>query len=348
MSTFADVHVHLREPGGTQKEDFETGTMAAIAGGYTQVLDMPNNNPPTATPEALQEKENLAKDRIWCDVGFNFGATKESCEYFKVVKKNVFGIKVYMSQTTGPLLITEPEERDVIFKHWDSNLPIMIHARDEIVEVAIKLAEKYDRKIHICHITANQIQTVLRAKKQGVKISSEVCPHHLFLTEDNLGSLGPFGLMKPPLLTKKESQKLWEYIDRIDMISTDHAPHTVEEKFDQLQPKFGVPGLETTLPLMLWAVKRKLISQQRMIEMLSISPRRIFNFPVQPDTYMEVNLSKEYTIGSKKLFTKCQWTPFKKLNGVGEIKKVVMKGETVFENGHFVGKPAGEIIHPSV
>src|SRR3989344_3289105 len=176
-----DVHVHLREPGATHKEDFSTGTKAAVVGGYTQVLDMPNNNPPTVTPQALLGKEKHASGRIWCDVGFNFGATAESSKYFKKVIKNVFGLKVYMNHTTGPLLVDKLNDRDLIFKSWTSELPIMVHAEGETVKVAIRLAQKYKKALHVCHVTADQIKVIERARREKVQVTCEVTPHHLFL-----------------------------------------------------------------------------------------------------------------------------------------------------------------------
>lgn len=341
-----DVHVHLREPGATQKEDFESGTKAAVAGGYTQILDMPNNTPPTTTPEALEQKVQLASGRIWCDLGFNFGATAQSTNFFNNVGKKIFGLKVYMNQTTGPLLIENTQERELIFKSWESPLPIMVHAEGETVGVAIALAKKYKKALHVCHITADQIATVIKAKKEGLAISSEVCPHHLFLTQDDVKNLGPLGMMKPPLLSKSDQKKLWDNLDKIDMISTDHAPHTLQEKNDQTSPKFGVPGLETTLPLMLKAMSEGLISQERLIEMASTNARRIFRLSDQPDTYVEIDTSKQFTITNNNLFTKCAWTPFVGQKGMGVIKNVALRGESIFKDGKFQGKPSGIIMHP--
>ena len=343
-----DVHVHLREPGATQKEDFETGTLAAIAGGYTQILDMPNNIPPTVTAQKLKDKIKRATGRIYCDTGFNFGATRHSTRYFKNIQKKVFGLKVYMNQTTGPLLVERHEDRDLIFKSWSGPLPIMVHAEGETVEIAIKLAKKYQKPLHVCHITPDQIKSIEKARSQGINISCEVCPHHLFLTKNDISRLGTLGIMKPPLLSKKNQKKLWGNLDKIDMISTDHAPHTLDEKYDQSSPKFGVPGLETMLPLMLPAVADGRISLDRLIAMTCTNPRKIFKLPKQPDTYVLVDFSKTYKISSKNLFTKCGWTPFEDMEGRGEIRRVVIRGQTVFRNGQFVAKPQGKIIHPSL
>ncbi len=341
-----DVHVHLREPGGTHKEDFETGTKAAVAGGFTQILDMPNNVPPTVTPKALEAKISLAKKRLWCDIGFNFGATKTSSRYFKKINKKVFGLKVYMNQTTGPLLVDRFKDRDLIFKSWISPLPIMVHAEGETVEVAIKLAKKYQKNLHVCHVTFNQLKAIEKARKDGVKISCEVCPHHLFLNKSDIKKLGPLGIMKPPLLPKQDQQRLLNNLDKIDIISTDHAPHTLEEKYDQASPKFGVPGLETALFLMLDIVSQRIISLDKLIEMMFSNPKRIFQLPAQPDTFVLVDFSRKFKINNENLFAKCRWSPFNGIDARGEIKKVVIRGKPVFENGKFRNEPQGKIIFP--
>lgn len=342
-----DVHVHLRQPGATQKEDFQTGTMAAVAGGYTQILDMPNNTPATISRKSLEEKEKLAIGKIWCDLGFNFGATADSSKDFKKVVKKVFGLKIYMSHTTGSLIVESEKAKEKIFETWPGPLPIMIHAEDEVIEDAIKLAKKYKKAIHICHVSANQLQAIEKAKKDRVEITCEVTPHHLFLNKDDAKRLGSLGIMKPPLLTKSDQQKLWDNLDKIDMISTDHAPHTLEEK-KQTPTPYGVPGLETTLPLMLNAVAQGKTSTSRLCEMLATNPKKIFKLPEQKDTYVLVDFAKTYKISEKNLFTKCKWTPFAGMDGRGEIKKVVIRTKTVFENGKLSLTPQGKIIHPVI
>lgn len=340
-----DVHVHLREPGAIQKEDFESGTQAAIAGGYTQVLDMPNNNPPTISQKELAQKQKLAQGRIWCDVGFNFGATADSVKYFKKVAKEVFGLKVYMSKTTGPLIVSSEKDLDVIFKIWPGPLPLMIHAEGEIVEVAIKFAKKYKKAIHICHVTTEQLKFIEKGRKEGLNITCEVTPHHLFLNKSDEKKLKGFGIMKPPLLSKKNQEKLWENLDKIDVIATDHAPHTLEEK-TQKEPAFGVTGLETTLPLMFTAIAQGKLTTDRLIQMCSTIPRQIFHLPEQKDTFVLVDFSETYKIAAKNFFTKNKWTPFEGMSGRGEIKKVVMRGKVIFTEGQFSKKPQGRLISP--
>ncbi len=343
-----DVHTHLREPGATQKEDFETGTKAAIAGGYTAILDMPNNPIPTISPEALKQKMNLAKGRIYADVGFNFGATPTNSQYFEQVKTQVFALKVYMNHTTGDLLMEDQKALTDVFSKWPKEKIIMVHAEGETLAKAINLARKFNQKLHVCHISQqSEINQIKRAKKEGLSISCEVSCHHLFLTEDDAKRLGPYGLMRPPLAAEEDRQALWDNLDYIDMIASDHAPHTKEEKETPGKVVNGVPGLETSLPLLLTAVSEGKLSIDRLIELTSTNPRRIFKIPEQPETFVEVDPTIRYTLYAIRFFTKCQWTPFAGREVVGMIKKVVLRGQTVFEDGKILG-PYGEILFPKV
>lgn len=342
-----DVHVHLREPGATQKEDFSTGTKAAIAGGFTQILDMPNNTPPTTTPEELENKINLAKNRIWCDLGFNFGATQDSSQYFPQVCQKVFGLKLYMGKTTGPLLISDPKEQELIFQSWPGPQPIMVHVNGAEVQHVISLAQKYNKSVHICHVTGDQMEFIVNAKKQKIKITCEVTPHHLFLQKNDLPKLGSLGVMKPPLEDEASQHLLWENLESIDMVATDHAPHTLAEKQQEPAP-FGVPGLETALPLMLNAVFEKKLSLAKLTDMMANKPREIFLIPTQDETHIVVDDAQVFSLANIKLQTKCHWTPFGDLQGRGIVKEVVLRGETVYQNGEFSKEPRGLVIHPQI
>lgn len=339
-----DVHVHLREPGATQKEDFETGTKAAIAGGYTAVLDMPNNPTPTVTPQALQEKIKLAEGRIYADVGFHFGATRDSIQYFDEVSDKVFGLKLYMNHTTGELLIEDEELLEKIFSAWTKEKPIMVHAEAETLAKAIRLAKKYGNKLHVCHVSLKaEVEMIKQAKKEGLRISSEASCHHLFLTEKDVERLGSFGMMKPPLRSKEDQEALWQGIvdGTIDMIASDHAPHIKEEKLSE-KPPFGVPGLETTLPLLLTAVSEGRLTAERLIELTSTNPRRVFKVPEQEETYVEVE-TIPYTLDPNNLFTKAGWTPFEGMKVTGKVKKVVLRGKVVFDGQNITG-PYGQVV----
>ncbi len=342
-----DPHVHLREPGATHKEDFETGTMAAIAGGYTTLFDMPNNPEPTISPEALQRKTELAGNRIYCDVGFHFGATAEGSRNFEVVKDQVFGLKVYMNHTTGPLLVEDPNDLETIFSTWPKSRPILVHAEGKTLHTAIDLAEKHRQRLHACHLaTEEEVLMVKQAKEAGLPVTCEVGCHHLFMTENDVANKGPYAIMRPPLATSKDQQALWANLDVIDMIASDHAPHSIEEKLNSEKPPFGVPGLETTLPLMLTAVEEGRLSLDRLVELTSTNPRRIFDIRETPDTYTEVDLKHSYVVDSRNLKTKAGWTSFEGMRVTGRIVKVVLRGNVVFD-GEDIQHPAmGRIVYP--
>jgi len=341
-----DTHVHLREPGSTQKEDFETGTKAAIAGGYTLVLDMPNNPTPITTPETLEEKIQLAQSRIYCDLGFHFGGTKDATFYFDAVKAKVFGLKVYMNHTTGPLLVEDNFELDLIFEKWPKDKVLMVHAEQETLAKAIVIAKKYKNKLHVCHVARKfELELVQQAKSEGLNITCEVAMHHLYLTVDDVTRLKSFGMMRPPLAQQEDIDYLWANINSIDIIASDHAPHTWDEKMGEKVVN-GVPGLETSLPLLLQAVNDKRITIDRLIEMTNTNPRKIFNIPEQPDTYVEVDLDATQTISNEALFTKAGWTPFVGMEIKGKILRTVLRGETVFNEGQIVDGGSGQVTFP--
>ena len=344
-----DTHVHLREPGATQKEDFETGTKAAIAGGYTTILDMPNNPEPTVSPEALDKKISLATGRIFCDVGFHFGASADSYQYFKQLKERVFGLKVYMNHTTGTLLQEDPKILQTIFETWPKDKVLMVHAEGPTLETAISLAKKNGNRLHVCHVSrASEISTIRQAKQTGVSITCEVTCHHLFLTEEDVKTLGAFGMMRPSLASKEDQNALWAGIadGTVDIIASDHAPHTKMEK-ESDNPPFGVPGLETTLPLLLTAVHDDKLTVNDIIRLCHTTPAKIFNIPTDETTYIEVDDQEEYEIKNEDLKTKCGWSPFQGKRVKGKVKRVFLRGEKVFENGQVLGKKGtGKILRP--
>lgn len=349
-----DTHVHLREPSATQKEDFETGTKAAIAGGFTTLIDMPNNPIPTVTPEALEEKMNLAKGKIFCDVGFHFGGTADSTEFFDQIFEKVFGLKVYMNHTTGTLLVDTDTDLQKIFSLWPKNLPLMTHSEGQTLIEAIDLAKYFNNqqagsfgtRLHICHVSQkSELEEIIKAKKEGLQITCEVSAHHLFLTEEHAKKLGPFGMMRPPLAAKEDQDFLWKNLEFIDVIASDHAPHTIKEKQGSPTPN-GIPGLETTLSLLLTAVNAKRLTINDIKRLCHDNPKKIFSIPDQKETYIEVDLDQTYIINNEDLYTKCRWTPFEGMEVKGKVVKVVLRGQTVFENGKVLDNPLGKVIKP--
>ncbi|MBI3485999.1 dihydroorotase family protein [Candidatus Daviesbacteria bacterium] len=350
LSGLVDVHVHLREPGLEHKEDFSTGTKAAIAGGYTTVLDMPNNPRPVIDLNTLLEKIEIAEGRIYSDLGFHFGGSKSAIQFFKDVETQAFGLKIYMNQTTGPLLIENDQELDEIFSAWSKDKVVMVHAEGETLTKAINLAKKHKNKLHVCHVSlGSEIDQIKKAKKEGMDITCEVSCHHLFLTTEDTKRLGAFVIMTPPLRSKKDVEYIWKNLDVLDMIASDHAPHTLEEKKNSQKPPFGVPGLETSLPLMLNAVNEKRLSLERMVELMSTNPRKLFGLSsseVGEQTYIEVDLEKEWTIKNEDLFTKAGWSPFDGMKVKGRLKKVILRGRLVYHDEHIFG-PFGQVIFPN-
>lgn len=344
-----DTHVHLREPGSMQKEDFESGTKAAIAGGYTAIIDMPNNPDSIVTPQLLQDKINRAEGRISCDLGFHFGGALMASTYFNEVKDKVFALKVYMNHTTGNLLIEDDSELEVIFSKWPKEKVLMVHAEGETLEKAVGLAKKYGNKLHACHVSLKrEIEYIKSLKDKGFPITCEVTAHHLFLTQEDAKRLGSYGFMKPNLASQEDVDALWAHIDTVDSIASDHAPHTKEEKDTLNPPPFGVPGLETTLSLLVNAYHQGKLSLERIQELTHDTPKRLFNVPTQEDTYVEVDLDQEFTIKNSQIVSKCGWTPFDGMNVKGKIVKVVLPGQEVFDGENILTANLGKVIYPNL
>jgi dihydroorotase len=345
----ADVHTHLRVPGGEHKEDFATGTAAALAGGITTVLAMPNTSPPLTTPDALALARKQATAGTRCDLGLFAGASPEDVVHLPALAEQAAALKIYLNDTFGKLRVEDLATLRACFQTWPHHKLIAMHAEKQSVAVGIGLAAAYGRSLHFCHISRRQeIELIADAKAQGLLITCEVTPHHLFLDESDAARLGPLGDMRPLLGTADDVAALWEHInDTIDCIATDHAPHTLPEKWSENPPP-GVAGLETSLPLMLKGVVDNRISRQRLIQLMATNPRRIFNLPAQPDTRVEVIL-EPYTISNDNLYTKCGWTPFAGMEAAGRVSRVTLRGQVVYEDGQVLAAPgSGQILPQSV
>ena len=268
-----DVHVHFRTPGGEHKEDWESGSKAALAGGVTTVLDMPNTDPPTISLEALDQKRKLVGAKARVNHGFFMGATKDNLDAV-LAAENVAGLKVYMGSSTGGLLVYEEGPLSRIFENFTGFLAV--HAEDEQIilnnslkykdavapnvhhlirnhlsarratERAIGLAKRFDRQLHICHMsTAEELDLVAGANDP--RITCEVAPHHLTLTDKALDEMGTFAKMNPPLRTDADLSALWGGLadGKISCVATDHAPHTLKEKGGSYwEAPSGVPGVQ--------------------------------------------------------------------------------------------------------
>jgi dihydroorotase len=334
-----DVHTHLRVPGGEHKEDFTTGTAAALAGGVTMLLAMPNTSPPITTPEVMEKARSLAARDALCEVGIFAGASPEQVKALPAVSSGAVALKIYLNDTFGPLRVEDVPTMRACFRVWPREKMIAMHAEKQSVAVGIGLAAAYGRPVHFCHISRRQeIELIADAKMAGLPVTCEVTPHHLFLDETDARRLGTLGDMRPLLGTPDDVSALWEHInDTIDCIATDHAPHTLQEKASATPPP-GVPGLETSLPLMLTAVSQDRLTLGRLVELMSDNPRRIFDLPGQSDTHVEIDLTP-YTIRNAELKTKCAWTPFDGMEVAGRVARVILRGQLVFEDGRILAQP---------
>uniref|UniRef100_A0A8C6H8W3 Multifunctional protein CAD n=1 Tax=Mus spicilegus TaxID=10103 RepID=A0A8C6H8W3_MUSSI len=335
-----DVHVHLREPGGTHKEDFASGTAAALAGGVTMVCAMPNTRPPIIDAPALALAQKLAEAGARCDFALFLGASSENAGTLGAVAGSAAGLKLYLNETFSELRLDSVAQWMEHFETWPAHLPIVAHAERQSVAAVLMVAQLTQRPVHICHVARKEeILLIKTAKAQGLPVTCEVAPHHLFLNREDLERLGPGkGEVRPELGSREDMEALWENMAVIDCFASDHAPHTLEEKCGPKPPP-GFPGLETMLPLLLTAVSEGRLSLDDLLQRLHHNPRRIFHLPLQEDTYVEVDLEHEWTVPSHMPFSKARWTPFEGQKVKGTVRRVVLRGEVAYIDGQVLVPP---------
>ncbi|KAG9468423.1 hypothetical protein GDO78_022769 [Eleutherodactylus coqui] len=329
-----DVHVHLREPGATHKEDFSSGTAAALAGGVTMVCAMPNTNPAITDTDSFSLAQKLAEAGARCDFALFLGACSENTDSLATIASAAAGLKMYLNDTYSQLKMDNVSLWMEHFEKWPAHLPIVAHAENQTVAAILMVAQLYKRSVHICHVAKKEEILIIKAAKQrGIRVTCEVAPHHLFLCQDDLGRLGQTrGQVRPMLGTRDDQQALWDNLDIIDCFATDHAPHSVEEK-ESASPPPGYPGLETMLPLLLTAVSEGRLTIDDIVQRLYENPRKIFSLPVQENTYIEVDLEQEWLVPQSMQFTKSKWTPFEGMKLKGAVRRVVLRGEVAYIDG---------------
>lgn len=350
-----DPHVHLREPGATHKEDWDSGTAAALAGGITMVLAMPNTKPSIFDEATLELALRAAKAKARCDYAQYLGAGPNNAVTLPTLADRAAGLKMYLDSTFGELRLDDMTLWMPHFARWPKGSPLVVHAEGRSMAAAILMAELYGRPVHIAHVSLREEILLIRAaKEKAIKVTCEVTPHHLFLTADSPASSPPpaypqtstFGgrtgmtteehggrlEVRPRLASQADVDALWENLEVVDCFATDHAPHTLAEK-DSENPPPGYPGLETLLPLLLTAVQEGRLSKEDVIQRSVTNPRRIFHLPEQEETWVEVDEKAEYEIHAAEQFTRCGWTPFEGWKVKGRVKRVVLRGATVFEDG---------------
>ncbi|CAF1336207.1 unnamed protein product [Adineta steineri] len=342
-----DCHVHLREPGDEHKEDIVTGTASALAGGITMVLAMPNTKPALTNISVLETTEKLYEKKALCDYGLYMGASIDNAQAASEIAHRCIGLKMYLNTTFGDLKLDNMESWMQHFEKWPHNIPIVAHAEGQTVASILCLAEIYGRSVHIAHVARrDEILLIRAAKAKGLLVTCEVTPHHLFLHRDNsqfilnaYGNNEGFCHVKPELQTVEDCQALWDNMDIIDCIATDHAPHTKDEKSKKENPPPGFSGLQTVLPLMLTAVNNGKLTIEQLIEKMYKNPKRIFNLPDQgDDTFIEVDMERKWVIDDKSLLSKSAWTPFIGMQMRGAVHRVVLRGEVVVVDGQVLAE----------
>lgn len=335
-----DPHVHIREPGATHKEDWESGTAAALAGGFTTILAMPNTQPPVTDSGTLKIALTAAKNKARCDYAQFLGAGSDNISSMKLIASQSAGLKMYLDQTYGPLRLDDMALWMEHFKNWPNSLPIVAHSEGRTMAAIILMAAIFDRPVHIAHVSLREEILLIRAaKEKGIKVTCEVAPHHLFLTKEDIGTIGiGRGEVRPRLATQNDQDTLWANLAVIDLFATDHAPHTLEEK-DSDNPPPGYPGLETALPLFLSAVYQGRLTLDTIVEKMVTNPRKIFMVPEQPDTWVEVDLDEQWEIHASDAFTRCGWTPFEGRKVNGRVSRVVLRGQAAFKNRQVIANP---------
>jgi dihydroorotase len=342
-----DTHVHLRDEGKAYKEDFYSGTCAAAAGGFTAVLDMPNNDPVTMSPQTLRNRMETAQRRTLIDVGFYSEFPKETSQIPDIAAEGNFGFKLFMGQQVGGLNLDDDAAiAEAVQSVGKLGLPVAVHAEDKalisqneaILKVAkktgpaaylqahaeeaekkaiehlLKITEKTSVHIHFCHVTSEQgLKTVSEAKKSGKTITAEATPNHLFLSTLDVKQQGEMLVVAPPIRDQNHTQALWRGIEdgSIDSLGSDHAPHTLNEKVasDIWAVKPGLPGLEVTLPLILTAVNKNRLSLERAVELIAEKPAEIFNLKGQGK--LEAGNNANLTVVDYKLKWKIDASKFK-------------------------------------
>ena len=382
-----DDQVHFREPGLTWKGDIETESKAAVAGGVTSFMEQPNTVPNAVTQELLEEKYSIAAEKSFANYSFMMGGTNDNLEeVLKTNPRNVAGIKLFLGSSTGNMLVDDPETLEKIFS--STKMLIAVHCEDEATirkntelakekygddipvdlhhlirseeacfissSKAFELAEKTGARLHIFHISTAKETELFRndIPLKDKKITAEVCVHHLTFTNDDYEFKGNFIKWNPAVKTQKDKDGLWEAVldNRIDVIATDHAPHTLAEKSQKyLQAPSGGPLVQHSLNVMLESFRNNKISLEKIVEKMCHNPAILFQIEkrgfikegYKADLVL-VDLNESYTVSKANILYKCGWSPLEGTVFHSKITHTFVNGFLAFENGNFSTEKRGE------
>jgi len=377
-----DSQVHFREPGLEAKEDLESGSRAAVLGGVTAVFEMPNTKPNTDSADAIADKLTRAADRMWCDHAFYVGATSANADRLVDLERlpGTAGVKIFMGASTGDLLVSEDSELARVLASGSRR--VAIHAEDEARMNArageridgdpashpvwrddesamlatrriLALARAAGRRIHILHVTT-PAELELIAQNKDIA-TCEVTPQHLTLAgEDAYPRLGSFAQMNPPIRSGAHRDGLWRWLNQgvPDVLGSDHAPHTREEKAKPYPASpSGMPGVQTLLPLMLDHVVAGRLTLQRLIELTSAGPQRVFGLVTKgriaagyDADFSIVDLKARWTIEESWLASRCGWSPFTGMTLTGRPVGTIVRGDRVMWDGGLANRATGRPI----
>lgn len=380
-----DSQVHFREPGLEYKEDLFSGTKAALLGGVTTVFEMPNTKPPTVNAEEFRKKIILTKDRIWVNCGFYVGATTENIDELAKLEilPGCVGVKMFMGLSTGPLLVRDEKDVEKVIRSGKRRMAI--HAEDDArleerkkllddsstvhmhpewrdaesaliaTRRAVTLAEKHYRPVHILHVTSKDEMQFLAGHKKSGLISVECTPQHLTMfAPDCYDNLNTYAQMNPPIRGKDHFFGLWEAMEKgvIDIIGSDHAPHTQEEK----QKKYpnspsGMTGVQTLLPIMLDHVNQNRLPLEQLVPLISYNPARLFGLQnkglisegFDADLTL-IDMKAERVITNDWIASKCGWTPFHGRKVKGWPICTIINGSIAMKDDQVIGSPIGRVV----
>ncbi len=376
-----DTQVHFREPGLEHKEDLASGTASAALGGVTAVFEMPNTTPSTLTAADMQDKLRRAQGRAWTDHAFFMGVAAENAGHLASLENEpgCCGLKVFMGSSTGSLLVDDDET--LLQALRSGRRRMAVHAEDEArlrerlalvrggadvarhpewrdVETArlatervLGLARRAGRRVHVLHVTTAEEIPLLAANKDIATV--EVTPQHLTLTAPECYErLGTFAQMNPPIREARHREALWRAIDQgvVDVIGTDHAPHTREEKArDYPASPSGMPGVQTLMPIMLDHVNAGRLTLTRLVDLLCAGPQRIYGIVAKgriavgyDADFTVVDLAARREITASWLAAKCGWSPFEGMTVTGWPKATIVRGRTIMREDELLGPPQGQ------
>jgi dihydroorotase len=386
MPGMIDDQVHFREPGLTHKADLATESRAAVAGGITSFMDMPNTQPQTVTLEALEAKYGLAAGRAWGNYAFYLGATNDNiAEVRRLGRNQTCGVKVFMGASTGNMLVDDPAVLDVLFRDvptllaahcedtptiqeneaafrtkYGDAVPIRFHPEIRSAEacwksssLAVDLARRHDTRLHVLHLTTERELELFRAgPPDGKRITAEVCIHHLWFDDRDYEERGTLIKCNPAIKTRADRDALRAGLrdGRLDLVGTDHAPHTLEEKGrGYFGAPAGLPLVQHALPMLLELVHDGHLGLELAVEKFAHAPARLFGIVdrgyLREGAYADlvlVDLDSAHQVRREDVLYKCGWSPLEGQRLRSRVVATFVNGRKVYEDGRFLGAPAGQ------